>query len=659
MVDAFGKPGADLMDLRLTWLGSYDECIEIKDIADENHDINGQFCWVNFPFDKSLTPNSTKYVLARESASFVFKLGTCFPETCSEEDIKSVVKAVSGQLVMDNSPLEPEVHCHTSTGLNSGSIACLVILSILVLLLTSGTAYDVIVMRLQLVSKNKIIGNHTDNQSSEMVYLNGNECQHVTVLEVKEAGFIGKRGECNRVTSGNTRRIQNEPDGFLHKFCMAFSVIKNGEEILEIKESKTRINAVEGMRVLTLGWIMMLHTAGYSEQVSSNFDIWAITKIGRDWTWLGVGNAHSVDTFFVIGGFLLAYIMLRKLKQCGGFRKFNWGFFYLFRFLRLSPSFYIVFLVYWKFIFGGYFSGPLWSNVGMPGSYAENCDKVWWKLLLYVHNFADEKRCFIPTWYLAADMQMYVFSPLILIPLFCFSKLGLVIAGFCVAGSVIYTVTVAWISEFLPTYSFLGVDGKDTEYWDLIHFYPFSHISSFVIGVIAGYILYKQRDTIVISKKKNLIGWAIAICAVTATEYLPFRGYDKHDLVDPDYLASLAEYQFYYAIFEGVTRTIWSCSICWMIFSCAIGQGGFVNTLLGWRPFVVLGRLTFSTYLVHEIVVLVFYQSRHTLHYISDIDASFTFLGIMTLSFGAGFILSVCIEIPFFNLRKLVFKGNV
>ena len=661
MVDAFGKPGADLMGLRFSWMGSYDECVEIEEIVDENNEINGQFCWVNFPFNKSLLPHSSKYILVRDSVPMEFRIGTCFPEKCSEKDIKSVVRAVSGQIGMVNSPSELDVRCHSSTGLSSGAIVCLVVLFVLALLLTTGTVYDVIVMRLLLVPNNRHMSNHTDNQPAEMVYLNGNECQHVTELEMKEAEFNGKGRECNKLTTYDTSTAPIESESYLHEFCMAFSIIKNGEEMLYIKESKTTINALEGMKVLTLSWIVMLHIFSYSKRnVSLNLDLYAINKFGEDWTLLGVVNSHSVDTFFVISGFLLAYTMFRKLKQSGGARKFKWGFFYLFRFWRLSPTYYIVFLVYWKFIFGGYFTGPLWANAEMVGSaYAEDCHLVWWKLLLYVQNFADDKGCFTPTWFLAADMQMYAFSPFLLVPLFSFPKLGLFIASVCIAGSIIYTVTVSWVNEFLPTYSYLGVDGNAKAYWNLIHFYPFSHISSFVIGIITAYILYKWRDTIILSRKKNLIGWAVAIGTCIAIAYLPFRGYDKHDFVDPEYLASWAGYQFYYAIYEGLVRSLWSCSICWMIVSCATGHGGFVNTLLGWKPFVVLGRLTYSTYLVHEIVLLVYFLSRHTLYYFSDIEWSFAVVAITTMSYGAGFILSVCLEMPFSNLRKLFVKGNV
>ena len=663
MMDAFGKPGANLMDLRFRWMGSYDECVEIKDIVAENNGINGKFCWIKFPFDKSLTPQSSKYIAMHETKPISFKISTCFPATCSERDIKSIVKAVSGQLEVVNTPSELHIICHTSTGLSPGAIACLVMLFGFALLLMTGTAYDVIFIRLRLV-KNDKIPTYIEDRPAEMIHLNGNECQNANSSEEKESERDSKftdMTECPREAPYYKRKPSKVSAGFLHKFCLAFSIIKNGEEVLEVKESKTVIKAVEGMRVLTISWVVLVHILGYSENLSANLDLYAINKFQRDWTFLGISNPYSVDTFFAISGFLLAYGTFRKLKQCGGVRKFHWGMFYLLRFWRLIPTYYIVVLVYWKIVFGGYFSGPLWSNVGMPDSYAKDCDKIWWQLFLYVHNFAGfgQNGCLAPSWFLAADMQMYVFSPLILIPLFCFPKLGLVVALLFIAGSIIYAFSVSLIYKFMPTYRFLGFSDNTSAYWTLIHFYTFSHICSFVIGIITAYILYKKRDTILLSRKCNLIGWMLAIGTVMAIAYLPFRGYNKYELMDPEYVASLTSVPFYLPVYEGLARSLWSCSVCWMIFTCAIGQGGFVSTLLGWKPFLVLGRLTFSTYLIHEIVIQIYFNSRHTLHYFSDIELSFSLVAITVISYGAGFILSVCVEKPFDNLKRILVGEKV
>ena len=47
---------------------------------------------------------------------------------------------------------------------------------------------------------------------------------------------------------------------------------------------------------------------------------------------------------------------------------------------------------------------------------------------------------------------------------------------------------------------------------------------------------------------------------------------------------------------------------------------GFINSFLSWGPFIVLGRLTFSTYLIHINVLHVYFWTRRSLFYFSDTE---------------------------------------
>ena len=40
---------------------------------------------------------------------------------------------------------------------------------------------------------------------------------------------------------------------------MSFSVVKNAEVILNTDVSGNRVNAIEGIRALTMGWIIVIH----------------------------------------------------------------------------------------------------------------------------------------------------------------------------------------------------------------------------------------------------------------------------------------------------------------------------------------------------------------------------------------------------------------
>ena len=47
--------------------------------------------------------------------------------------------------------------------------------------------------------------------------------------------------------------------GSLHILLMSFSVVKNAETLMNTKVSGTRVNAIEGIRALTMGWIIVIH----------------------------------------------------------------------------------------------------------------------------------------------------------------------------------------------------------------------------------------------------------------------------------------------------------------------------------------------------------------------------------------------------------------
>ena len=229
----------------------------------------------------------------------------------------------------------------------------------------------------------------------------------------------------------------------------------------------------------------------------------------------------------------------------------------------------------------------------------------------------------------------------------------LIIAGVCIAGSVSYMTVVSVLKEFFPVYSFIGVKGENAEYAELSHYSTFPHIGPYVVGIITGYFLYKRHRNIALSKIANITGWVIATGGCLALTYLLFRGFEKEDLSDPNFVAEKSsEYNAGVAIYEGLSRSLWACCISWMIMSCATGNGGFINRLLGWKPFVVLGRLTFCTYLVQGIVIHMYTLTRRTLYFYSDVQLAFDAVSVTTLSYAAGFILSVSLERPSFCLEK-------
>ena len=49
-----------------------------------------------------------------------------------------------------------------------------------------------------------------------------------------------------------------------HRFLMCFSIIKNGEKILDTKRSSGHIDSLDGIRVISTLWVVLGHTGAFS-----------------------------------------------------------------------------------------------------------------------------------------------------------------------------------------------------------------------------------------------------------------------------------------------------------------------------------------------------------------------------------------------------------
>lgn len=142
-------------------------------------------------------------------------------------------------------------------------------------------------------------------------------------------------------------------------------------------------------------------------------------------------SVMSVDTFFLLSGFLLAWTCFREIERKKG--KLNAALMFFHRVVRTLPlKVVLVFLVVSVFRYFG--SGPFWDTYSKPLQFY--CEKNWWKTMLFIQNYAQPEemvgffplffflfltnlffQCLGHSWYVAIDMQLYILSPLIILPL--------------------------------------------------------------------------------------------------------------------------------------------------------------------------------------------------------------------------------------------------
>ena len=199
-------------------------------------------------------------------------------------------------------------------------------------------------------------------------------------------------------------------------FLAEFSALKTLRRIFTI-EKKTNNESypfLNGIRVLSLFWVIIGHSFLFSIVYTSNsLDLVTWT---RNVAIQFISSAEfSVDTFFVLSGFLTTILFVRQVEKDKTLSPRLMFLYYIHRYIRLTPTFLIVVAI--SITLTPYFgSGPVYPT--QTGFEAPLCrTKYWWTSILYIGNiYKSDDICLPVSWYLHNDMQFHWIAPLTLIP---------------------------------------------------------------------------------------------------------------------------------------------------------------------------------------------------------------------------------------------------
>ncbi|KAK3087848.1 hypothetical protein FSP39_011445 [Pinctada imbricata] len=461
--------------------------------------------------------------------------------------------------------------------------------------------------------------------------------------KITETSF-GYSQDTSPLLNDDKKTEEREP-GTLAKLFISFSFYSNGKKLLNTSRSADSLTAVNGMRFLSISWVVLCHAYGFVKSSARNVRSVTADFLPR-WTFQAIANAYvSVDSFFALSGLLLAYLTMKELEKKGSVRHFNWPMFYFHRFWRLTPPYMLIMLADMALLrYVG--EGPYWKYEG-PNTDTDNCKETWWWNLLYINNFQLDKSCFGHAWYLANDMQFFVLSPLMLIPLFYNGVVGICVCFLFLLATCITTGVISSHYDLPPT-TFSSKNSD--EYFRYFYVKPWCRIGPYVVGIIFGYLLHKMKGRIKLNKVINLSIWTI-VAALAIVILYGLRDYIKDFTTLDDSMETAVA-----ALYNATHRTLWGVCVCWVIFAYATGHGGFVNTLLSWEGFVPLARLSYCVYLVHIFVFYAYIMDRRLPIYLDDLTGIYIFLGGLVLSNLVAFVCSLMFEAPMLGLEKIIFK---
>ncbi|XP_055693335.1 nose resistant to fluoxetine protein 6 [Lutzomyia longipalpis] len=642
--DSSGRYRGQFLFGNLFWMGSKQYC----------HDMNNELSrhTIKFQYTVARVMIKMKPFISKTKS---IQVGQCLPTTCSTDDVRLLLlsdptlrtctqlarKLSSGEdsftlKVTQVRTVPGEYRYQDDKRLKALAITCSITLIIMLL----ATMYE---CRLRGKNARREMKNvqgedgvdcacksHTNGQSNSIrMYETGAEDKPVDIE------MSGRREK--------VKLAKEERTGILAQLFLCFSVCSNARVILSLdRPPRDSLPFLHGIRFMSLMWTIMVHT--YLQVFAIGENRYTRDLAEKSFFYQIIGNAtFSVDSFFFISGLLVTLIFLRKHTASGGKDAKDSRIavksnicksilLVVYRYLRLTPAYLFVIIaneVSLRFTYD--------ASVFAPGLIDHiTCHNFWWRNILYVNNwFPFHELCMIWSWYLANDMQFYIMAVLLLIFATRHFKTSAVIT--------LGVLFISWVTAATVSlhYRFTHKISDPFESFDFLYDKPWQRIGPYIMGMITGYIVFRLPTPPRISWLTNMILWLLSVGILLALVFGTWNGVLNIPLT---------------AMYVSLGHSAWGLSLMWMTLSCFWGYATSINNFLSGRIFLPLSRLTYCTYLIHPMIMMITsFQMEAPIH----MQHSFVitaFFGNAVISFITAFIVSLMFEAPVIRMLKIIFR---
>uniref|UniRef100_A0A182QKT8 Acyltransferase 3 domain-containing protein n=1 Tax=Anopheles farauti TaxID=69004 RepID=A0A182QKT8_9DIPT len=428
----------------------------------------------------------------------------------------------------------------------------------------------------------------------------------------------------------------------------SFAIHRNWQRLMAEESSRLHRDLlyIDGLRVVINHLVIILHTFLIMSAVPSKNYAEIENLAGKAPTLIYLSsNAFLVQTFFTIGGYLLSVNFLRDTTRVPiNFRYV--GNKLLNRLLRLLPvyGFFLLFSVSVNTRFDVNMNGYRLFTV-------ENaiCRQNWWTNLFFVNNFMwPAELCLMHTWYLAADMQLFVMALVLLLLVHRWPKsigvvflLGVVVSftipGYIMHQHKLHPVLPAKQSEAKFIFMY--------EPWLRRLYLPsYANTGCYLYGIIAGY-LYHWVTNNKLQLHRSLLYRTIDRCVTPTLVSLILSTFVWYTVDIPKPSLWVSAYSALYRNIIGIF-----VAVCFL--RSINSPLGIVRKILSSKLLTTLGKLTYSVYVLHDVVMrLVLLNER----YGSSVSVQKVVLfvyQVTAVSYAAGLVVFLAIEQPMIMLLK-------
>ena len=482
-----------------------------------------------------------------------------------------------------------------------------------------------------------------------------------------------------------------KPDKGFSRILVCFSLKSNLQKFLSFPKEFDNLHVLNGIRVLSMLFICYSHNYVYSLSAPTVNPTRILDMFKEFWSHMNYFPLYMVDMFFVISGFLVAFLVIKDLENKGG--KYNWFKFLLHRLIRICPIYFLVLLFFINLMqYVG--SGSLWPIFW--SKYEEACNN-WWTNIIFISNLypPDIHGCMGWSWFISNDMQFHLVSPIILSVQYHNKKAGYILLSSLILCNFIITFTQSYINDYNP-----GVIYGLTKDDQFVKSYqrPYNRIGPYLIGMFFGFVYRTYTDHEQV-KSSSSSSESIELKSLTrkTSSLLPSPSSQKSSRPDQAQLTQfelsltrwvqvksyrhislllstslMLAYPFFTYNFDNEGPDYWPTgfkalylgmehigfSIIFIIFLIPLteGFGGWIFSFLSHRYFSIPAKISFSFYLVHPIIILLYVFNRPDSYFISHFNYIYTWPSTVLYSIIISTLLTLLIESPILSLEKVLLR---
>ncbi len=396
------------------------------------------------------------------------------------------------------------------------------------------------------------------------------------------------------------------------------------------------LKVFDGVRVLAIVWIVVGHsfnTAYIIPQVNPMRPIEMLSEFAMAHLY---NSSYTVDVFFFLSGFFLAYIALQQFV-----RKTFTPMIYLHRLIRLYPVMLLVY--FWSVhVVQGFGDGPIFAPRYQQD--AVQCSRCWPYIFLFLYSFRpDNFNCIGWVWYLANDFQFFAVTSPLLWLVNRRPKWGLMAIVAVILGS--------YITQFVLAMQF-GLHANSfnmgAKYERIYYQAPWARCPPYFIGVLFGYLYlrHKKEGLFVFTAVKNSrsVQYVCQFVGMLGMFFVVHGLYWVQKYADT--LPRI--FDLLYLVFS---RSMFVVLMTIFLLPSILGAGSSARSILASRTMLVLSKLTYSQYMCHLLIIFYFaFTSCRALvfEYRALAFKACQFI-VMGYIMAAGMYLFV--ELPVFNLE--------